>query len=134
MQTELPQTHRLWRDRWFPNGEWVVLSALLLEIAAFSAVAQNFATLGNFFEVIRFSVELGLLALALTPVLIIGGIDLSVGSMMGLTAVVFGAMWREADLPLGGAAAVALLVGCAGGGLNALLISRLKLSPLIVTL
>ena len=40
---------------------------------------------------VRFSVELGLLALALTPVIVTGGIDLSVGSMMGLAAVVFGA-------------------------------------------
>jgi rhamnose transport system permease protein len=52
-------------------------------------------TAGNFFEVIRFSVELGLLAIALTPVIVTGGIDLSVGSMLGLAAVVFGAAWRD---------------------------------------
>ena len=64
----------------FPNGEWVLALALALEIAIFAAIGENFFTLANFFEVVRLSVELGLLALALTPVMITGGIDLSVGS------------------------------------------------------
>src|SRR5260370_38410094 len=83
---------------------------------------------------IRFSVELGLLAIALTPVRITGGIDLSVGSMMGLAAVVFGAAWRDWHLSIPVAAVVALLLGCGGGALNALAIARLNLPPLIVTL
>jgi rhamnose transport system permease protein len=120
--------------RAFPNGEWVLLIALLAQIAIFSSTAQNFFTQGNFFEVVRFSVELGLLALALTPVIITGGIDLSVGSMMGLAAVVFGAAYRDFHLPIPAAALLALLSGCAGGALNAALISRIGLPPLIVTL
>ena len=53
---------------------------------------HNFLTAANAFEITRLSVEMGLLALALTPVIITGGIDLSVGSMMGLAAVVLGAL------------------------------------------
>ena len=70
-------------------GRWLV------EIAIFSLIAERFFTVGNLFEVLRLSVELGLLAIALTPILISGGIDLSVGSMMGLSAVVFGAAARD---------------------------------------
>ena len=43
-------------------------------------------------EVTRLGVEVGLLALAMTPIIITGGIDLSVGSMMGLAAVVLGSL------------------------------------------
>jgi rhamnose transport system substrate-binding protein/rhamnose transport system permease protein len=129
-----PATRRQWRERLFPNGEWALLLALILEVAIFSVIAENFFTWGNFFEMVRFSVELGLLALALTPVIITGGIDLSVGSMMGLAAVVFGAAWRDWHLSLPAAAVVALLLGCAGGALNAVAITRLNLPPLIVTL
>ncbi len=125
---------RDWRTRWFPNGEWIVLLALLAEIALFSVIARNFLTLGNFFEITRLSVELGLLAIALTPVIISGGIDLSVGSMMGLAAVVFGAAAQDWHVPIAGAAALAMLAGCAGGGLNAVLIARLNIPPIIVTL
>jgi rhamnose transport system substrate-binding protein len=134
MQASLPLEHRPWRARAFPNGEWVLLVGLALEVAAFSTLAPSFFTVENFFEVVRLSVELGLLALALTPVMITGGIDLSVGSMMGLAAVVFGAAWRDAGLPIGAAAGIAILLGLAGGALNALLITKLDIPPIIVTL
>ncbi|HXE64212.1 MAG TPA: substrate-binding domain-containing protein [Bryobacteraceae bacterium] len=116
------------------RGEWILLAALAVEIAIFAAIGQNFFTLDNFFEVIRFSVELGLLSIAMTPVMVTGGIDLSVGSMMGLAAVVFGVTVKGWHLPAGAGVLAALAVGWAGGALNAGLISRLKLPPLIVTL
>ena len=65
----------------------LLLVAIAAEAALFSAIAPNFLTIGNLFEMTRVIVELGMLALALTPVLVSGGIDLSVGSMMGLAAV-----------------------------------------------
>src|SRR5215831_6230671 len=117
-----------------PPLQWVLPLTLLFEITIFSAIAERFFTLGNFIEILRFSVELGLLAIALTPVIITGGIDLSVGSMMGLAAIVFGHAWRDWNVPLPVAVGAALLLGCLGGLLNAFLISRLKLPPLIVTL
>jgi rhamnose transport system substrate-binding protein len=120
--------------RLFPKGERVLLLALAGELALFSAIARNFFTVGNFFEITRFSVELGLLAVALTPVIVTGGIDLSVGSMMGLAAVSFGAAYHDWHAALPVAAAFALLLGCAGGALNAVLVARLQLPPLIVTL
>jgi rhamnose transport system permease protein len=123
-----------WRERWFPNNEWALGLVLLVECVIFSCTGNNFLSGSNAFEVTRLSVEIGLLALVLTPVIITGGIDLSVGSMMGLAAVVMGGLWRDAHLPIALAATIALLVGALGGGLNALLITRLKFPPLIVTL
>ncbi|MBW3630590.1 MAG: SDR family NAD(P)-dependent oxidoreductase, partial [Gemmatimonadetes bacterium] len=129
VETTLP-----WRERVFPNQEWALILVLLLECVVFSITGNNFFSRANGFEITRLSVEIGLLALALTPVIISGGIDLSVGAVMGLTAVVLGSLWRDAGLPLPLAAPCALLVGLAGGGLNAALITRLGLPPLIVTL
>ena len=123
-----------WLKRWFPNSEWIVLLALAAEIAIFSVVAQNFLSTANFMEVVRLSVELGLLALALTPVIITGGIDLSVGSMMGLCAVVFGSLVTDWHWPILAAAIISLLIGCIGGALNGVLIAEFKIPPLIVTL
>jgi rhamnose transport system substrate-binding protein len=133
MATELQLVAPL-RARLFPNHEWVLLLVLLFECAIFSFTGDNFLTPANGFEVTRLSVEIGLLALALTPIIITGGIDLSVGSMMGLAAVVLGALWRDAHLPIMLAASVAILLGLLGGTLNGLLITRLGLPPLIVTL
>jgi rhamnose transport system substrate-binding protein len=118
----------------FSSAESILLLALAAEVVLFSAISQNFLTLSNAFEVLRFSVELGLLAIALTPVIVSGGIDLSVGSMLGLAAVVFGAATKDWGLPIPAAVAVALLVGAAGGALNAALVARFDIPPLIVTL
>src|SRR5437879_4527042 len=122
------------RELLFPNNEWALLLVLLVECGVFSVTGNNFLSTSNAFEITRLSVEIGLLALALTPIIITGGIDLSVGSMMGLAAVVMGGLWRDAHLPLAVAIGVALLVGLLGGALNAVMITRLKFPPLIVTL
>ena len=123
-----------WRERVFPNNEWVLLVVILAECAVFTITGSNFLGSGNAFEITRLAVEIGLLALALTPIIITGGIDLSVGSMMGLAAVVLGALWRDAGLPVPVAIGLTLCVGALGGLLNALIITRLDFPPLIVTL
>ena len=121
-------------DRVFPNREWALLLVLAFEIIIFSITGQNFLSSSNGFELVRTGVELGLLALALTPIIITGGIDLSVGSMLGLSAVIFGMLWRDFGFPVVVAALAAMLVGILGGALNAAFIARLGLPPLIVTL
>lgn len=108
--------------------------AVAVEVCIFGILAENFLSTANFFEVVRLSVELGLLALALTPIIITGGIDLSVGSMMGLAAVIFGAAWRDWGLSIPAAGLLALAAGICGGALNAVLITRWKIPALVVTL
>src|SRR5438034_1604349 len=114
--------------------ETLLAVVLAIEMVIFTKTGANFATLGNLFEVLRLSTEIGLLALVMTPIILTGGIDLSVGSLLGLAAILFGKFWRDAGMPIGLAALCALAAGAVGGGLNALLITRLKLPPLIVTL
>src|SRR4051794_38706758 len=107
---------------------------IVLEVLLFAFAGPNFFSTANAFEIVRLGVELGLLALALTPVIVTGGIDLSVGSAMGLCAVVFGYLWREWHWPVMAAALATLLVGTGGGLLNAVAITRFRAAPLIVTL
>src|SRR5262245_39123149 len=87
------------------RGQAVLAAILAAEVVAFAVFGTNFLSVANGFEVLRLSVEIGLLAVALTPVIVSGGIDLSVGSLMGLTAVVFGKCWRDGGLPIGAASA-----------------------------
>lgn len=118
----------------FPNNEWILLIALVCECLIFSVTGNNFLTSGNGFEITRLAVEIGLLALIMTPIIITGGIDLSVGSMMGLSAVVMGGLWRDGGVSMPIAIAITLFVGLLGGALNAVMITKLKAPPLIVTL
>ena len=100
----------------------------------FSGQTVGFGTVGAQIDILRHSCEIGLLALVMTPVILTGGIDLSVGSLMGLSAVVFGKLWRDAGVPIPAAIAATLALGALAGGLNATLITWLRLPPLIVTL
>src|SRR5262249_1615411 len=121
------------RHPWFEPALAILAGILLLEVAVFSVISTNFLTLANAFEVLRLSVEIGLLAVALTPVITSGGIDLSVGSLMGLSAVVFGMLWRDAGLPILGAAALTLALGALAGSVQRLLITMGRVPPLIRT-
>jgi rhamnose transport system permease protein len=112
----------------------VLVVALFVECLVFASLAPSFFTSANLFEILRFSVELGLLAVALTPVLIAGAIDLSVGSTIGLVSVIFGIVSRDLHLSISSSVAIGLLTGLACGALNAVLIAKFRLPSLIVTL
>jgi ribose/xylose/arabinose/galactoside ABC-type transport system permease subunit len=114
--------------------ETVLLAVLVVELLYFNAVGRRFGTVDNAFDILRHSVEIGLLALVMTPIILTGGIDLSVGSLLGLCAVLFGKMWRDAGMSPLAAGVCTLGIGALAGTLNAGLITRLRLPPLIVTL
>jgi rhamnose transport system permease protein len=114
--------------------EMVLLAVVLLEILYFATAGRNFATPENVANIVRHSAEIGLLALVMMPIILTGGIDLSVGSLLGLCAVLFGKLWRDAGLDWPLAALCTLGIGTMAGGVNAGLITSLRLPPLIVTL
>src|ERR1700722_16461562 len=118
---------------WF-RQENILIGLIVVEWACFNAVGPRFASIDNVFDILRHSVEVGLLALAMTPIMITGGIDLSVGSLLGLCAILFGKLWRDAGLSPAAATACTLGFGALAGGLNAVLIAGLRLPALIVTL
>ncbi len=114
--------------------EMVLVLVIVVEVLLFHFLGNNFLKANNVSNLFRHSVEIGLLAMAMTPVILTGGIDLSVGSMMGLCAVLFGMMVNRLGLDPWVAAGGAVVVGAIGGSINAALITRLNLPPLIVTL
>ncbi|MBL9215073.1 MAG: ABC transporter permease [Opitutaceae bacterium] len=131
-----------WKSRLFRH-ETLLLLVLVAEWVFFyhygtttnrRGVVVGFGTLDRQFDILRHSCEIGLLALALTPVILTAGIDLSVGSLLGLCAILFGKLWHDGGLPVPFAAGLTLLIGAVAGGLNAGLITGLRLPPLIVTL
>ncbi len=114
--------------------EVVLLLVIAVEILLFQTLGNNFLTGGNISNILRHFVEIGLLALAMTPVILTGGIDLSVGSLLGLCAVIFGILVNSFGLDPWLAASLAIACGALGGAVNAGLIAGLGLPPLIVTL
>lgn len=109
-----------------------ILLALALVVLAFQS--DKFFTTANLLNQGRLMTETGLIAIAMTLVIATGGIDLSVGSILGLTAILIGVFWKSLGLPLPGAILAAVAAGTFAGFCNGLIITRFGVPPLIATL
>jgi len=108
-----------------------VLSVIALAVLA--RQSDRFFTTDNILNQGRLVSELGLVALTMTFVIVTGGIDLSVGSILGLVAILIGVFWK-AGLPLPLAVILAVGLGGVAGLVNGLIITRFRVPPLIATL
>ncbi len=115
------------------SQEGILFIVLVLMVIVLSRFNANFLATNNLLNQVRLLAEVGLLALPMTYIIITGGIDLSVGSILGLCAILLGVFWK-AGLPLGLAIVAVLLVGILAGAFNALFIIWLNVPPLIMTL
>ncbi len=116
------------------SQEGVLLVILVLSVLLLSTQTDVFLTVNNLLNQGRLMTEIGLLALPMTFIIITGGIDLSVGSIFGLSAIMLGYSWQNWGLPLEVAVVVALLTGMVSGFINGLFIVRVGVPPLIMTL
>ena len=113
----------------------VVLAGLLVTVVTvLSFTSDRFFTSPNLLNQTRFLTETALIAVPMTFVIITGGIDLSVGSVLAFSAIVFGFSWQSFGLPLPVAALIGLAGGAFAGYLNGRMIVSLGVPPLIVTL
>ncbi len=115
------------------SWEGFLLAVLLVIVATNASITAHFLTFSNQINLFQLSIEKITVALVMTFVIINAEIDLSVGSMMGLSACAFGYM-VQAGVPGSVAVMACLLIGLAGGLLNGVFIARVGLPSLVVTL
>ncbi|MBV9390734.1 MAG: ABC transporter permease [Verrucomicrobia bacterium] len=129
-----PQAHPNVRQRFFKLPREIgILGALLLMILVLAIQIPQFREIQNLTNITRNFSFVGIVAMGMTAVILTGGIDLSVGSTWGMTAVIVAALLTTGwPVPL---AILTGLVGAAGIGLiNGLCITRLNMSPFVPTL
>ncbi|WP_119387823.1 ABC transporter permease [Taklimakanibacter lacteus] len=107
---------------------------LILALIALAWQSDRFFTADNLLNQGRLMAEVGLVALAMTFVIVTGGIDLSVGSILGLVAILLGVFWQNMGIPLPIAMVLGILVGGIAGLVNGIIITRFGVPPLIATL
>lgn len=118
------------RQRFF-----VVLVVLVLMIIFFSITQEKFLSGPNISAILTSSSILWIASMGLTFVMLSGGFDLSIGSMLALTGIGMGWFLNEAGLPVALAIIATIALGAILGGLvNGILIGKLGLSFLVVTL
>jgi ribose transport system permease protein len=132
--TEVPEgsAEPIWRRLVRSQEFWITIAVLVMGVVV-SAMAPRFATSTNLSNVLQNFCYIGILAVGMTPVLITGGIDISVGSIVGLCGVVLGLI-LQADFPLWFGLAATLILGIGLGAANGVLVGYMRLPPFLVTL
>ncbi len=112
----------------------LAFGALLVLIVVFSLLSSNFLTFDNAVGILLATSVNGILALGVTFVIITGGIDLSIGTVMTLSAVITGVVITNMGLPIPVGIAAGMLTGALAGLANGVLIARFRIPSFIVTL
>jgi simple sugar transport system permease protein len=107
---------------------------LLIELAVFTAINPNFLSPQNISNTLVFTVELGLIAMAMTLLMTSGEFDLSVGSVFGFSPVLMWTLFNAGITSLEVAFAAALVAAVLIGVVNGLFVTRLKIPSFLVTL
>ncbi len=117
----------------FYKWEGVLVLLILLECMIFGILSTGFLRIDNLLYSMNDFAFIALAAIPLTFVIITGGIDVSIGSIMGLTSIVLGVLWMS-GLSIWLALVAALLVAVLAGGVNGALVASTNVQPLVVTL
>jgi rhamnose transport system permease protein len=113
--------------------EALLVVLLLVSILLGSLLSPYFLSGFNFYAITSNIMEIAIMALPMTLIIIVGEIDLSVASVLGLASVVLGFLWQRSNsMPL--AIIAALLVGLVAGYFNGVLVTRLALPSLVITI
>ncbi|HDR7898184.1 autoinducer 2 import system permease LsrD [Bacillus pacificus] len=113
--------------------EGVLIVLLLLEFILFSFINSDFLNISNLLFSTNDFLFIAIAAIPMTFVIVTGGIDVSVGSIMGLTSILIGVLWLN-GIPILFAVIIALIISCLAGALNGLIIKMTDVEPLVVTL
>lgn len=121
-----------WRTGWLPrHAIWFVLASLL---GAAALASSAFLDPAYLFNMVRQAAPAGIAAVGVTFVMIMGGVDLSVGAVISLTAVVSAVVMNGDVAHVPAAIGLALLLGAAIGLVNGVLVTWSRASPFILTL
>jgi ribose transport system permease protein len=112
--------------------QYAPLLLFIVLLAAFGALSNRFLTSANFVNILIQSAHVAIIAIGMTFVLLIAGIDLSVGANMYVSVAVLGLYLK--GLPLLVSFPIAIVVGLVFGAFNALIITRLRVAAFITTL
>jgi len=131
---DVPADERPLLRRLIAKPEFGPLVLLVVLIVVFTAINPNFLSPLNVSNTFPFTVEFGLMALAMTLLMTAGEFDLSVGAVFGFSAVLMWTLFNQGLVPLPLAFVIAIAVAALIGLVNGLFVTRLKIPSFLVTL
>ncbi|SFD17451.1 ABC transporter permease [Tropicimonas isoalkanivorans] len=127
-------TRPLFANLFSLGGATGPLIGLLLLCAVLSLATDSFLSFRNFLNILDQITVLGIMAVGMTFVILIGGIDLSVGSVLALSMMVLGYLNVEAGMPMSIAIGGALVASMVAGAVSGLMITAFRVPAFIATL
>src|SRR6185503_1996412 len=121
-------------QRLIARPEFGPLVLLVVELAIFWSINHDFLSLRNISNTLAFTVELGLIALAMTLLMTAGEFDLSVGSLFGFSAVLMWTLFNSGTTSMEMAFLAAMVVAALIGWVNGIFVTRLRIPSFLVTL
>lgn len=122
------------KDKKFSISQVFVYLILLFVIVFFSIMSKSFLTSRNILNICRQVSMIGICSVGMTMVLLTGGIDISVGSIIALSGVVSAKLIAEVGVPIFPAMLVGIAIGVVCGLVNGLMVAKFDVPALIATL
>ena len=120
--------------KYFKNWGFILFILLILEIFIIGLVNPNFLNISNLLYSSNDFMHIVIVSIPFTLILVTGGIDISITSVMGLTSIVFGMLHTFLNMPFFLAIILALLCASLCGLINGFLVSNTDINPLVITL
>lgn len=130
MKQTLKDNFTKFRFRW----EYFLVLLLVTEVIIFGFLNPNFFKPRILFGSINDFISIGIIAIFMCFVFITGGIDLQAGSIVGLTSIIIGVLWKNAGVNIYLACLIATIIGCLCGALSGFFIAFTGVQPMVVTL
>ena len=128
---DVSRPNQLWRSA---VGEFRALAGLAILCVVMFFLSPHFLTTTNLLNILQQISIVSIVAVGMTFVIISGGIDLSVGSVVAFAGLIMAILMKEWELPVWPTILIGLLAGCVMGLVNGLLVALIRLPPFIATL
>lgn len=130
MNLKLKETFKKFTFRW----EYFLILFLIAEVFIFGNINHNFMKPRVLYGSINDFISICVISIFCCFVFITGGIDLQAGSIVGLTSIIIGVLWKDGGLNIWMACLVATLIGCLCGAMSGFLIAFTGVQPMVITL
>jgi len=118
----------------FVRWEAFLIIVIVLEFLIFGTLSPKFLNIRRLFSGLNQFIPVCIISLFVTFVMITGGIDIQAGSIVGLTSIMVGVLWHDANLNIFVACAIALIGGALCGALSGFFVAYTGVQPMVVTL
>jgi Ribose/xylose/arabinose/galactoside ABC-type transport systems, permease components len=130
MQQKLKKNYKKLKFRW----EYFLVLLLIVEVVIFGTLNPRFLKPQVLFGSVNDFISICIIATFMCFVFITGGIDLQAGSIVGLTSIIIGVMWKYVGVNIYLACLIAIIIGCLCGALSGFFIGFTGVQPMVVTL